>query len=265
MYLAFFHQDLSEQILLDQNNHLHQEVSELREQLTLANSTIQSFRAMIANSSSSTVEGYASLQGPAVRQKIDPVTRRTVSEGIMTNISVEIRPGEGRVLVQTRPLMGIVFQDAANTAVLVAQNSTGKQLANRDVIFVVEAQDQIPAVDGPSAGALMTSLVILALTGVEPPQDVALTGTIEPSGHIGAIGGVVEKAQAAREYGKTLILLPRENARLVQYPEVVGDSPGVPFIERMPSVVDAKQYIEKEIGIRVEYVDSIGDIQSYLT
>jgi len=53
----------------------------------------------------------------------------------MINISAEIRSGEGRVLVQTKPLMGTVFQNAANTAVYVARNKIGMQLSISDVML----------------------------------------------------------------------------------------------------------------------------------
>ncbi|MDD1678119.1 MAG: peptidase S16, partial [Methanomicrobiales archaeon] len=157
-----------------------------------------------------------------------------------------------------------VFQDAANTAVFVAQNVTGKSLTGSDVIFSVEAQDQVPAVDGPSAGALMTALAIAALTGEAPDPAITLTGTIDSTGHVGAIGGVVEKSRAAREAGKSEILLPRENAQLVQYTETTRKIGRFTYIARTPNLVDAKQYIEKEIGITVTYVDSISDVQKYL-
>ena len=39
-----------------------------------------------------------------------------------------------------------------------------------------------------------------------------MTGTIDQYGHVGAIGGVIEKAKAAKESGKTLFLLPKRIA-----------------------------------------------------
>jgi predicted S18 family serine protease len=186
--------------------------------------------------------------------------QQVVTEGTMINISVEVRPGKGRVLVETTPLMGIVFQDAANTAVFVAQNRTGKSVAGSDVIFSVAAENQIPAVDGPSAGALMTSLAISALENRAPREDVTLTGTIDQNGHVGAIGGVIEKAQAAKASGKSEILLPRENAQLVQYIQRTRNMGGITMIERTPQVIDTKEYIESNVGIRVVYVDTIEDV-----
>ena len=259
------------------------QVMELRSQLeemnlTLRNyaSQLETYRQMVAdlreqpNATPTTLQGYATLQGPAVLQRTEiirdgPVlTRQTVTEGAMINLSVEIRPGEGRVLVHTTPLMGIVFQDTANTAVFVAQNISGRHFAGSDVIFSVEAQDQVPAVDGPSAGALMTALVIAALENQTPRQDITLTGTIDPQGHVGAIGGILEKSQAAKASGKSTLLLPRENAQLVQYTEITRSIGGFTFVQRIPTVVDAKEYVESEVGITVTYVDSIRDVEQYL-
>jgi predicted S18 family serine protease len=276
VYLALFYhpvEDTAEQALLDQTNNLTRQVAELSERVHQDSITIRgytsqldTYRKMVndlqtrLNTSTSFIEGSAVLQGPAVLQD----ATGTITQGTMLNISVEIRPGEGRVLVETKPLMGIVFQDAANTAVFVAQNVTGKILTGSDVIFSVEAQDKIPAVDGPSAGALMTALAIAALTDRQPDFSVTLTGTIDSNGHVGAIGGVVEKAQAAKENGKAMILLPRENSQIVRYTETTRRIGRFTYIARSPQVIDAKQYIEKEIGIPVTYVDSISEVQKYL-
>ncbi len=221
------------------------------------------------NSTPTSLQGFAELQAPAVMQRIESiqdypfVKQQVVEEGSMINISAEIRSGEGRVLVQTKPLMGTMFQDAANTAVYVAQNKTGMQLSGSDVIFSIESQKEIPSVDGPSAGALMTLLVTSALEKKELKNDVTLTGTIDQYGHVGAIGGVVEKAKAAKESGKTLFLLPRENSQLVQYIEKTRKRAGLTITRQVPQTVDARQYIETNIGIKVEYVDNIDDIMNY--
>jgi predicted S18 family serine protease len=222
------------------------------------------------NSTPTNLQGFAGLQAPAVMQSIEytrdyPFVRQQVVEkGNMINISAEIRSGEGRVLVQTKPLMGTVFQDAANTAVYVAENKTGMKLSNSDVIFSIESQKEIPSVDGPSAGALMTLLVTSALEKKELKNDVTLTGTIDQYGHVGAIGGVVEKAKAAKESGKNLLLLPSENSKLVQYVEKTRTRAGLTITRQVPKTVDARQYIESNVGIKVEYVDNIDDILKYV-
>ena len=221
------------------------------------------------NSTPAGLQGFAALQAPAVMQRIEYIQdypferRQVVEEGNMINISAEIRPGKGRVLVETRPLMGTVFQDAANTAVYAARKKTGIQLLDSDVIFSIDSRNEIPSVDGPSAGALMTLLVISALEHKDLKNDVTLTGTIDQSGHVGAVGGIVEKAKAAKQSGKTLFLLPGENSMLVQYIEKTRKLAGVTITRKVPETIDARRYIEANVGINVEYVNNIDDVLNY--
>jgi predicted S18 family serine protease len=178
-------------------------------------------------------------------------------------MSVEIRPGKGRVLVQTTPLMGVIFQDAANTAVFVAERESGRQLTSSDIIFSITARDEIPGVDGPSAGALMTLLTISAIENTPLNDSITLTGTIDTEGNIGEIGGVLEKAKAAEAGGKSLFLIPRENSELVTYKLVERKFGGFTVVSRQPEIVDAEEYIEKNVGINIEYVDTIDDVLKY--
>ncbi|HEY9206649.1 MAG TPA: S16 family serine protease [Candidatus Methanoperedens sp.] len=284
IYLFFLTQPTQRDLQELQNriNSLEKTNVELSKQVNQDNISIQNYvsqlevyRQRMANlesglkSTPSNLQGFAELQAPAVMQRIDYiqdypfVRQQVVEEGSLINISVEIRPGEGRILVQTKPLMGTMFQDAANTAVYVAQNKTGMQLSGSDVIFSIESGKEIPSVDGPSAGALMTLLVISALEKKELKNDMTLTGTIDQYGHVGAIGGVIEKAKAAKEGGKTLMLLSEENSKLVQYTESRRNIAGVTIIQQVPETVDAKQYIEANVGINVEYVDNIDDVLKY--
>jgi predicted S18 family serine protease len=264
-------------------NNLQKENENLQAQINQANQSLKSYAPQLdsyrerifelENNSkmhSTSLEGFATLQGPAVMQAVrsdptDPFGRQSVTEnGTLINISVEIQPGKGRVLVQTTPLMGVVFQDAANTAVFVAENKTGKSLSGSDIIFSVNAEGQVPGVDGPSAGALMTLLTISAIeNNTKLNNSITLTGTIDSEGNVGAIGGVIEKAQAAKDGGKTLFLIPRENSELVNYKDVERNFGGITYIESMPETVNAKEYIEKNVGIRTEYVDTIDDVLNY--
>ena len=258
-----------------ENENLNSRISQDNVSLQSYASQLDFYRQQVNELGSSTglssdkYEGAASLQAPAVYQSIQevrdgPFVRQVATEnGTLMNISVEIDPGKGRVLVETKPLMGVVFQDAANTAVFVAQNLTDANLMSSDTIFSITAAGEVPAVDGPSAGALMTLIMISALNHEHLNNSVTLTGTIDQYGHVGAIGGVLEKAQAAKDAGKQLFLLPQENSKLIKYTYAERNIGGFSIVERKPEVVDAKPYIEKNIGIHVEYVDSIKDIMKY--
>ena len=283
LYLAFFAQgnptDLAE--LSNQVNSLESENARLSMQLDRDNATIGGFQSQLGlyrmqlqdltgliniSPSGAGPVGSAVLQGPAVLQQVqyhgnNPFAAgQVIQTGVMLNITAEVKPGKGRVLVDTQPLMGVVFQDAANTAVYVAQNRTRASLAGSDVIFSISAPGQVPSVDGPSAGALMTLLVISAIENKPLREDVTLTGTIDQDGNVGAIGGVVEKAQAAKDSGKALFLLPRANANLLQYTQQARQYRGFTVIQQIPTSVDAKTYVEGNIGVPVQYVDTIDDV-----
>ena len=265
--------------LIAKTNQLSMQNMELRKQIDQADINMQNtvtqlnfYRAHLSSPEevSEGVEvgpaGSAMMVAPAVSQVSQLVqngpflTQQVITNGSIMHISVDLQPGKGRVLVETTPLMGIVFQDAANTATYVARNKTGVDISGSDVLFSIKADKEISSVDGPSAGALMTLVAVAALKNRPIDQTFTLTGTIGPDGHIGAIGGAVEKAQAAKENGIGTILLPRDNQVLTIYTEQTVDYQGFKLREQVPQNVPAKEYIEKNVGIKVVYVNSIDDV-----
>jgi len=263
-------------------NSLEDENEILQSQVLLNNQSLQSYASQVEFYRNRVVElettfqtcpvgqeGFATLQAPAVVQRIEEeengpfVSETVIEEGALIDVSVEVRPGKGRVLVQTTPLMGVVFQDAANTAVFVAQGQVNMSLTGTDTIFSITADQPIPAVDGPSAGALMTLLTISALENSTLNDSVTLTGTIDSEGNVGPISGVIEKSEAAKAGGKTLILLPRENDQLVSYTYVQKDMGIFTIVERKPEFIDTEKFIEENVGIDVEFVDTIEDVVRY--
>jgi predicted S18 family serine protease len=180
----------------------------------------------------------------------------------MVNISVEIRPGKGRVLVPTKPLTGVLFQEAANTAVTVAGNKTGVDLSKNDVIFSIDSVNGVNEIDGASAGVLMTLLTISVLEKQPINESITMTGIMNSNGHVGAVGGVVEKAVAAKDNGKTRFLIPADN-QLITPPVSVTNDNGTPAIsQKVQYKVSAKDFIEKNIGINVTYTNTIDDVIS---
>jgi len=77
------------------------------------------------------------------------------------------------------------------------------------------------------------------------------------------IGGVLEKVKAAKAGGKTLFLIPRENGGLVTYKYVERNFSDFTFVERVPEIMNAKEYIDQNMGIRTEYVDTIDNVLNY--
>ncbi|HOI58740.1 MULTISPECIES: S16 family serine protease [unclassified Methanoculleus] len=214
--------------------------------------------------------GTASMQAPVILQKIEVdqgnlfLFREVTEEGAMVNVSVEVVPGKGRVLVQTTPRMGIVFQDAANLAVTLAADHSRADLAASDIIFSIQGPEDVSEIDGPSAGALMTALLLSVLEGFSLNESVTVTGTIDEDGKIGPVGGILEKAEAAAASGKALLILSSENDQVVDRREEPRTLGGLRITRQRPVVVDAKEYLEENTGIRVGYVDTLDDLLAYV-
>ncbi len=181
-------------------------------------------------------------------------------KGVATNLSLEMIPGKGRVLVSTRPLMGEVFQDTAVLAKQTAEQLSGVTLATFDLIFSISSPLEIPAVDGPSAGAAMCLLVLCLIEGRSLDPGFALTGTVSSDGTIGAIGGLVEKAQAAKDAGMTVFAIPEANSQLTVYKAEKVTVGRRVYEVLVPVQVSAEEYIETNIGIQVEVVKDMADL-----
>ncbi len=71
----------------------------------------------------------------------------------------------------------------------------------------------LSTVGGPSAGLFFSLGIVDLLTpgAMTGGKHVAGTGTIEPDGTVGPIGGITQKLNGARDGGATLFLVPQEN------------------------------------------------------
>ena len=67
--------------------------------------------------------------------------------------------------------------------------------------------------DGPSAGAAMAVGFLAVFRGDHIIHGVAVTGTIEPDGRIGPVGGIPDKLRAAKREGYRLVLVPAGQVR----------------------------------------------------
>lgn len=71
-------------------------------------------------------------------------------------------------------------------------------------------------IDGPSAGALMTVGLLALIRGDKIRKDVTMTGTINPDGTVGPVGGIPFKVDGARKAKAKRMLIPvgQRNATL---------------------------------------------------
>jgi hypothetical protein len=64
------------------------------------------------------------------------------------------------------------------------------------------------AIDGPSAGALKTVAVLSLMKGDTIKPDITMTGTINPDGTVGPVGGIPQKIEGAAKDGYKTVLIP---------------------------------------------------------
>lgn len=160
--------------------------------------------------------------------------------GTTATISVSVTSGgDGGVFVDTQPLTGTDMQGSARIAARVAGSLTGYAVDQHDFYFVVRSAS--PVISGPSAGSVMALAATVALENAhrEPGQpawnisdEVLVTGTINPDGSIGPVGGIVTKAEAARDAGASLFLVPEGQGTLAQRDVASGETRTVDVAER---------------------------------
>ncbi len=101
---------------------------------------------------------------------------------------------------------------------------------------------QIENVGGPSAGTMFALGIIdkLTATDLTGGRSVAGTGTIDPEGTVGPIGGIRQKMIGARQAGTALFLAPADNCD-----EVVGHIPDGLSVVRITTLAQARSVLEK--------------------
>jgi hypothetical protein len=144
------------------------------------------------------VIGTAYIHAPAVL-----ITNNT---GTLTNISVTVTRGTGKVTIIGPQIIANSTEQSAQTAAYYAAKYLGLNASRYN--FTYSILDAGSNVSGPSAGAAMAIMAISALSGKQLLHDFTMTGTISPSGAIGQIGGVYDKTSAAKAEGISFIIVP---------------------------------------------------------
>jgi len=108
--------------------------------------------------------------------------------------------------------------------------------------FPVDIELQLGEVGGPSGGMMFALGIIDRLTpgDITGGLHVAGTGTIQQSGVVGPIGGVVLKLHGAKAAGATVFLAPAGNC-----PEIAGNEPDGLRVVKIEKLSDAVSALEK--------------------
>jgi ATP-dependent Lon protease len=151
----------------------------------------------------------------------------TETGGDVLFVEARLLPSGHHNLILTGQL-GNVMQESARAAVSHIRAQAAELgvsptfLDNNDLHIHVPA-GAIPK-DGPSAGVTMATAIVSAVRNQPVREDVAMTGEITLSGLVLPVGGIREKALAARRYGiKQFILPARNEPDLAELPREVKD------------------------------------------
>lgn len=132
-----------------------------------------------------------------------------------STLSVEVNIMKGTGKLELTGNMGDVMKESAKAGISYIRSETEKLgltptfYKNTDLHIHIP-EGAIPK-DGPSAGITMTTAMVSALTKIPVRNDVAMTGEITIRGNVLQIGGLKEKALAAKNAGIKKIIIPEEN------------------------------------------------------
>ena len=195
------------------------------------------------------VDGYL---GPARFKK--EVAFRTSRPGVATGlawtetggdvlfIEATLLPGGNQNIILTGQL-GNVMQESARAAVSHLRARAGELGISPEFLAKHDLHVHVPAgaipKDGPSAGVTIATAILSAARNRAVRQDVAMTGEITLSGLVLPIGGIREKALAARRYGIRTVILPALNEPdLEELPEEVRHDMTFVPVETLDQVIE---------------------------
>ena len=156
----------------------------------------------------------------------------TESGGDVLFVEASLLPSGHHELILTGQL-GSVMQESARAAVSHIRSAARQLGVPAEFLDTTDLHVHVPAgaipKDGPSAGVTMATAIVSALKNQPVREDVAMTGEITLSGLVLPVGGIREKALAARRHGiKTFILPALNKADVAELPPEVSN--GMQFV-----------------------------------
>ena len=157
----------------------------------------------------------------------------TETGGDVLFVEASLLPSGHHEIILTGQL-GSVMQESARAAVSHIRAQAERLGISPEFLDTHDLHVHVPAgaipKDGPSAGVTIAAAILSAIKQQPVRGDVAMTGEITLSGLVLPVGGIREKALAARRHGiKEFILPARNEADLAELPpEVKADMTFVP-------------------------------------
>lgn len=196
-----------------------------------------------------TVEDLHPLLGPI--KFFSEVAERTAQPGVAIGLAwtptggdiifVEATkmPGKGNLILTGH--LGEVMKESAAAALSAVRSRSQALGLPEDFFLKQDIHVHVPAAaipkDGPSAGITMYTALLSLVRGRPVQSGVAMTGEITLRGQVLQVGGIKEKALAAKRAGLTTVLLPDRNAKdLEDLPEEVRQGLEFKFISSVDEI-----------------------------
>ena len=165
----------------------------------------------------------------------------TAAGGELLTIEVNVMPGKGNLILTGQ--LGEVMRESAQAALTYTRSQAealdiNPERFERQDIHIHLPEGAVPK-DGPSAGATLAAALISAFTERPIRHDVAMTGEITLRGRVLPVGGVREKALAARRAGIRTFILPRKNERdLMEIPKHLRQDIKFILVDRLDEIIE---------------------------
>ena len=158
----------------------------------------------------------------------------TTYGGEVLTVEVNLIPSRSPGLTLTGRL-GEVMKESAQAALSFLRSQSANLGIDPTILQKNELHVHVPAgampKDGPSAGTALATAILSVLLNQKPKRTVAMTGEITIHGKVLAIGGLREKALAARREGIPKILVPKRNEPdWKELPDYLKESLEVQFV-----------------------------------
>jgi ATP-dependent Lon protease len=166
----------------------------------------------------------------------------TAAGGAILFIEVNLMPGKGNLTLTGQ--LGDVMQESARAALTYTRSQAeilgiDSERFEKTDIHIHLPEGAVPK-DGPSAGVSLAAALISAFTNRPIYRDVSMTGETTLRGRVLPVGGIREKALAARRAGIKKFILPKKNERdLENIPERLREDLEFVLVEKVSEVVEA--------------------------